>query len=137
MMLLLIFGSSSINGPVSYNASGAIAGAVKKLMAILGDDNYSVSTIEIIIRKFAHFVEYLLLTVLLSIGFSNIMRNKWLSIIISGFIGFAVSLLDEGFIQAASSRNSSIFDIFVDLSGIAAGMLVLVIFFVLSVRIKK
>ena len=137
LMLVLIFGSSSVNGPVSYSASGIIANAVKKLMTFLGDDNYSVSTIEIIIRKLAHFFEYLMLTILLSIGFSNIMRNKWLSLLLGGFIGFTVSLLDEGFIQAASSRNSSILDVFIDLSGIVTGMLVLVLFFMLSIRLKK
>lgn len=137
LMLVLIFGSSSVNGPVSYSASGIIANAVKKLMTFLGDDNYSVSTIDIIIRKLAHFIEYLMLTVLLSIGFSNVMRNKWLSLLLSGFIGFTVSLIDESFIQAASSRNSSIFDVFIDLSGIAAGILVLTLFFALTVRLKK
>lgn len=137
LMLVLIFGSSSVNGPVSYGASEVIASAVKKLMTFMGDNNYAVSTIDTIIRKLAHFIEYLLLTVLLSIGLSNIMRNKWLSLLLSGFIGFTVSLLDEGFIQAASSRNSSMFDVFIDLSGIAAGMLVLTLFFALTVRLKK
>jgi len=130
-------GSSSISGPVSYGASEVIASAVKKLMAFIGDDNYTVSTIDIIIRKLAHFIEYLMLAVLLSIGFSNIMRNKWLSLLLSGFIGFTVSLLDEGFIQAASNRNSSIFDVFIDLSGIVTGMIVLTLFFALTVRLKK
>lgn len=137
LMLILILGSSSINGPVSYFTSGIIAQVVKKLMSFIGDDNYTVSTIDIIIRKLAHFIEYLMLTVLLSIGFSNVMRNKWLSLLLSGFIGFTVSLLDEGFIQAASNRNSSIFDVFIDLSGIVTGMIVLVLFFVLTVRLKK
>ena len=137
LMLVLIFGSSSVNGLDSYSASGIIAQVVKKLMAFMGDDNYTVSTIDIIIRKLAHFIEYLMLTVLLSIGFSNVMRNKWLSLLLSGFIGFTVSLLDEGFIQAASNRNSSIFDVFIDLSGIVTGMIVLVLFFVLTVRLKK
>ena len=136
-MLILIFGSSSVNGPDSYSASGVIANTVKKLMAFMGDNNYSVSTIDTIIRKLAHFAEYLLLTVLLSIGFSNVMRNKWLSLLLSGFIGFTVSLLDEGFIQAASSRNSSTFDVLIDVSGIVAGILVLILFFALSFRIKK
>ena len=136
-MLILIFGSSSVNGPDSYSASGVIASTVKKLMAFMGDNNYSVSTIDTIIRKLAHFAEYLLLTVLLSIGFSNVMRNKWLSLLLSGFIGFTVSLLDEGFIQAASSRNSSTFDVLIDVSGIVAGILVLILFFALSFRIKK
>jgi len=137
LMLVLIFGSSSVNGLDSYSASGIIAQVVKKLMSFIGDDNYTVSTIDIIIRKLAHFIEYLMLTVLLSIGFSNVMRNKWLSLLLSGFIGFTVSLLDEGFIQAASNRNSSIFDVFIDLSGIVTGMIVLVLFFVLTVRLKK
>ena len=137
LMLILIFGSSSVNGPDSYSASGVIASTVKKLMAFMGDNNYSVSTIDTIIRKLAHFAEYLLLTVLLSIGFSNVMRNKWLSLLLSGFIGFTVSLLDEGFIQAASSRNSSTFDVLIDVSGIVAGILVLILFFALSFRIKK
>ncbi|HEY8499076.1 MAG TPA: VanZ family protein [Clostridia bacterium] len=137
LMLILIFGSSSVNGPDSYFTSGIIAQVVKKLMSFMGDDNYTVSTIDIIIRKLAHFIEYLMLTVLLSIGFSNVMRNKWLSLLLSGFIGFTVSLLDEGFIQAASNRNSSIFDVFIDLSGIVTGMIVLVLFFVLTVRLKK
>jgi len=136
-MLILIFGSSFVNSPSSYSASESIALVVKKFMVLLGDNNYNISTIDIIIRKLAHFIEYLMLTVLLSIGFSNIMRNKWLSLLLGGFIGFTVSLLDEGFIQAASSRNSSVFDVFIDLSGIVTGMLVLVLFLLLSARLKK
>ncbi len=137
IMLILILGSSAISGPVSYGSSEVVARFVKELMAFMGDNNYCVTTIDMIIRKLAHFSEYMLLTVLLSIGFLNITKRKWFPLLISGFIGFTVSLLDEGFVQAFTSRNSSLFDVLVDCSGIMAGLLVIFLYLTLGVKMKK
>lgn len=137
VMLVLILGASSITSPISYGASEIVARSVKKVMTLMGDNNYSVTTIDMIIRKLSHFIEYLVITVLLSIGLSNLMRKKWFSLVLGGFIGFTVSLLDEGFIQAAVGRSSSLFDVLIDMTGILVGMLLFILHFTLSVRIKK
>lgn len=126
-----------MDGTSSNGASGAISAFIKKVLLFFGDQSYSVSSINLVIRKFAHFFEYMLLTLFLSIGFSNIMRNKWMAMLVSIMLGVIVSLVDEGIVQAASGRTSSMFDIIVDCSGIFTAFIVLALYTSLSVKSRK
>ncbi len=137
LMMFFIFGSSAMDGTSSNGASGAISAFIKKALLFFGDKSYSVSSINLVIRKFAHFLEYMLLTLFLSIGFSNVMRNKWTAMFISIMLGIIVSLVDEGIVQAASGRTSSMFDIIVDCSGILTAFIVLALYMSLSVKSRK
>ena len=125
IMILIILGSASVDGSTSYDTSKTLAGYIKKTLVFFGDNNNSVGTIDMVIRKLAHFMEYLLFTVLLAIGLFNVMRNKAAVITVSGIVSVIVSVIDEYFIQMASNRKSSLFDIMVDGMGILMAIVVL------------
>lgn len=136
-MMAIILGSSLFDSPASNVLSMKIAEYIQKVMNLYGKPDISVVTINLIIRKIAHFMEYLLLTLLLVIGFSNTLRRLGWAFFISAVTAGFVSLIDEGFIQAASGRNSSIFDIMVDLAGVVAGLIVFALMLWLNVKPKK
>ncbi len=137
IMLVLILGSSLIDSPTSNAPSIKIASLISKVLHRLGEDGNSVSTINIVLRKLAHFMEYLVLTILLSIGFSNTVKKQGWAFLTSAITAGFISLIDEAFIQSVSGRNSSFFDIFIDFSGIGAGLLIFAMMLWLNVKAKR
>lgn len=137
LMLIIILGSSLIDSPASNTPSIKIASVISKLLQWFGNGDISVNTINLIIRKLAHFMEYLVLTILLSIGFSNTVKKQGWAFLTSAITAGFVSLIDEAFIQAVSGRNSSLFDILVDFSGIGAGIVVFAMMLWLNVKPKR
>ena len=137
IMLVLILGSSLIDSPTSNAPSIKIASLISKVLHRLGEDGNSVSTINIVLRKLAHFMEYLVLTILLSIGFSNTVKKQGWAFLTSAITAGFISLIDEAFIQSVSVRNSSFFDILVDFSGIGAGLLIFAMMLWLNVKAKR
>ncbi len=136
-MMVIILGSSLFDNAASNAPSLKIAQFIQKVMNLYGKPDISVITINLIIRKIAHFMEYLLLTLLLAIGFSNTLRNQGWAFFISAITAGFVSLIDEGFIQAASGRNSSLFDIMVDFAGVGGGLIVFALMLWLNVKPKR
>jgi VanZ family protein len=137
VMVAAIIGSSLIDSPSSNVPSVRIASFIAKVLRLLGDQDNSVATINIVIRKLAHFMEYLILTLLLTIGFSNAVKKQGWAFFISAVTAGFVSLVDEAFIQAVSGRNSSLFDIFVDFFGIGAGLVVFAMMLWLNVKAAR
>lgn len=137
MMVFIIIGSSLISGPKSYGFSRNIAVFINKVLHALGEPENTVTTIDLIIRKLAHFMEYLILTILLSIGFSNVVKKQGWALLTSTITTGFISMLDEAFIQTASGRNSSLFDIMVDFMGIGAGLIVFTLMLWLNVKTKR
>ena len=110
-----------------------LASIITKVLHRLGEDGNSVSTINLILRKLAHFMEYLVLTILLSIGFLNTVKKQGYAFLFSAITAGFVSLIDEIFIQSFSGRNSNLFDIFVDLWD-RAGLIILPWYLGLNVK---
>ena len=137
ILMLIIFGFSAVDGSVSYSWSEEVARFIKRILTSLGDKNYSVTTIDLIIRKLAHFFEYLILTILLTIGIFNISNSKVYSLLISSIVAIIVSLIDEGVVQTVSGRNNSLFDVFIDCTGIIAGLIVFFLSVNFNIKIKK
>jgi len=137
VMVAIIIGSSLISGPSSYGSSRNVAIFINKVLHILGEPENTVTTIDMIIRKLAHFMEYLVLTILLSIGFSNALKKQGWAFLTSAITAGFISLVDEAFIQAISGRNSSLFDIMVDFSGIGAGLIIFALMLWLNVKTKR
>jgi len=137
ILMLVIFGFSAVDGSASYSRSEEAASFIKRILTSLGDKNNSVATIDLIIRKLAHFSEYLILTILLTIGILNTSNSKGYSFLISFIVAIIVSLIDEGVIQAVSGRNSSLFDVIIDCTGIITGLIVFFLSISLNVKTKK
>ena len=137
ILMFIIFGFSAVDGSVSYSWSEEVAIFIKRILTSLGDKNYSVTTIDLVIRKLAHFFEYLILTILLTIGIYNITNSKGYSLLISSIVAIIVSLIDEGVIQTVSGRNNSLFDVFIDCTGIIAGLIVFSLSVSFNIKTKK
>lgn len=137
IMVILILGLSFFNSSSSNVASIKIASIIAKVLHRLGEDGNSVSTINLILRKLAHFMEYLVLTILLSIGFLNTVKKQGYAFLFSAITAGFVSLIDEVFIQSFSGRNSNLFDIFVDFMGIGAGLIIFAMVLWLNVKSRK
>ncbi|MBP7175201.1 MAG: VanZ family protein [Thermoclostridium sp.] len=137
ILVILILGSSFFNSSSSNVPSIKLASIITKVLHRLGEDGNSVSTINLILRKLAHFMEYLVLTILLSIGFLSTVKKQGWAFLTSAITAGFVSLIDEAFIQSVSGRNSSFFDIFVDFLGIGAGLLVYALMSWLNVKSRR
>ncbi|MDD4296602.1 MAG: VanZ family protein [Ruminiclostridium sp.] len=136
LMMFIIFGLSAVDGATSYDFSRVIAKFIKSIMDIIVDNNFSITTIDMVIRKLAHFFEYLILTILLFISFSNIKLSRRYSLLISAVISVLVSIVDEGVIQNISGRNNNIFDVMVDCTGIITAVIIFAINIRLKVKVK-
>ena len=136
IMMLIIFGFSAIDGPSSYGFSKAIAKFIKSIIDLLGGNNCSITAIDMVIRKLAHFFEYLILTILLFVGFSNNKLSRRYSLLTSAIISVLVSIVDEGVIQNISGRNNNIFDVMVDCTGIITAVIIFAINIRLKVKVK-
>ena len=51
ILMFIIFGFSAVDGSVSYSWSEEVAIFIKRILTSLGDKNYSVTTIDLVIRK--------------------------------------------------------------------------------------
>ncbi|NLO40098.1 MAG: VanZ family protein [Ruminiclostridium sp.] len=137
IMVILILGLSFFDSSSSNVPSIKLASIITKVLHRLGEDGNSVSTINLILRKLAHFMEYLVLTILLSIGFLNTVKKQGYAFLFSAITAGFVSLIDEIFIQSFSGRNSNLFDIFVDFMGIGAGLIIFAMVLWLNVKSRK
>jgi len=137
LLLLVIFGLSAVGGSESYSWSETVAKYIKRALTFLGDKDCSITTIDLIIRKLAHFSEYLILTILLNICVFNMTRSKGYGFLGSIIIAIIISLVDEGVIQAASGRNNNFFDVFIDCMGIITGSIAFLLNVSLSIKGKK
>ena len=84
---------------------------VQPILSIIGIDAVNVN----VVRKLAHITEFFVLSTLLTI----IWRGKLLNSLMSGF---TIAFLDES-IQLFSGRGSLIKDVWIDLIGVALGLL--------------
>lgn len=135
--MLFILGSSLFDSPTSHAPTMKIAEIIQKILNAYEKPDISLPTINLIIRKLAHFVEYMILTLLLVIGFSNALKKQGWAFFISAVTAGFVAVVDESFIQTISGRNSSLFDIMVDFAGAGTGLVVFALMLLLNVKARK
>jgi VanZ family protein len=119
----LIFVMSSKNADESSNQSLFVADLLNRwLRQLFGPHAFAVS--EDVVRKTAHFFEYLVLGFLLFMGFLDRSRpgRVMLSVFIAGFL-FAVS--DEIHQLFVPGRTMRPFDVLVDIAGIGTAVLMM------------
>ncbi|MDD4080839.1 MAG: VanZ family protein [Eubacteriales bacterium] len=77
---------------------------------------------ELLLRKLAHFTEYLLLGVLMGLAIKQLGWRKRLALAALA-LALPVAVIDET-IQFFSGRGPSIVDVWIDMAGAAAGLMV-------------
>lgn len=117
--LLFIWGNSALLGSTSQEISDSVLGVLKLLRTILGPNAGTV------IRKLAHFGEFACLGMLMS-WFWQLMDRTCSRIPLAALCGLLTACVDETIQVFVPGRASSLLDVWLDLLGVTAGMIVLI-----------
>lgn len=131
--IVFIWGNSLKSRSESQLLSLGVLQAIRPLLdAIFSPENVT----DHLVRKIAHFTEFgalgaefVLLTILLR-------KLKWQSILNCLFAGLVVAVTDET-IQIFSSRGSQVIDVVLDFSGVATGVLLLLLLYQIIKAIRR
>ena len=125
-VVAVIWGHSMMPGEISLKESGFF----KELLISLGFSEALAD--EFSIRKLAHFIEYMVLGILITLDFYTLTQKtvRFLLPIVS--ISHFVALVDETIQLFVTGRSGSLLDVWLDLSGSLAGIafIMAVIYFV-------
>jgi VanZ family protein len=126
--LALIWGNSMLTGLSSEAVSGGILALLGRFLPVLLTEAGHT-----LLRKAAHFSEFALLG-LLYCGRHRLVKGET-PVHLMGF-GLAVACIDETIQIFTPGRASSLIDVWIDASGFALGLLLIVIFHTISNKIK-
>ena len=126
--LALIWGNSMLTGLSSEAVSGGILALLGRFLPVLLTEAGHT-----LLRKAAHFSEFALLG-LLYCGRHRLVKGE-APVHLMGF-GLAVACIDETIQIFTPGRASSLIDVWIDASGFALGLLLIVIFHTISTKIK-
>ena len=112
--MILIFVMSSFNADISSNQSGIIVSFISKIFNI-----NNIELLSLIIRKFAHFLEYFILGILML----NVIINYNKKIYLSYIFSILYACLDEVHQLFVNGRSGQITDVLIDSTGIILGIL--------------
>lgn len=117
--LALIWGNSLMTGTESGNLSGGVLEWLSGFLPFLGTEAG-----HHFLRKAAHFSEFALLGILVSLR--RIAGARSIQPGLSG-LGMAVACIDETIQLYVPGRASSVIDIWIDCAGFAAGMILVIL----------
>ena len=126
--LALIWGNSMLTGLSSEAVSGGVLALLGRFLPVLLTEAGHT-----LLRKAAHFSEFALLG-LLYCGRHRLVKGE-APVHLMGF-GLAVACIDETIQIFTPGRASSLIDVWIDASGFALGLLLIVIFHTISNKIK-
>ena len=126
--LALIWGNSMLTGLSSEAVSGGLLALLGRFLPVLLTEAGHT-----FLRKAAHFSEFALLG-LLYCGRHRLVKGE-APVHLMGF-GLAVACIDETIQIFTPGRASSLIDVWIDASGFALGLLLIVIFHTISNKIK-
>lgn len=124
VMLAIIWGNSMVSGADSGNLS---SGIVRWLMALLHIPETAADTVHLLIRKAAHFTEFACLGMLITwrLGMAGEQGIHLAALAVFG--GMSAACIDETIQVFSPDRGPSLIDVWIDVSGVAAGMTVLLL----------
>lgn len=120
-MIAFIWGHSLMPGEISSDESGFITNLLHELLHI------SEEGLEGYVRKSAHFIEFLILGVLVSADSRLLLKRIFtpLSIV----VGLLVPMIDETIQLFVLGRSGSLLDVWLDFSGFVTGIICSVIIY--------
>lgn len=122
LITLFIWMNSLLPADVSSAQSGFIVGIIDDILSFVGI-SINLNTLSLLIRKAAHFFEFFVLGIALSIYM--IKEKKKIYHVI--WIGLFIAIIDETIQLFVDGRGSSILDVGIDLIGILLSMSIFVI----------
>jgi len=125
-----------LNFDQSNFLSNLLARAIQKVAKIVGDSHYSISSINLVVRKFGHFIEYLFLMVITYAVLHSHLKKELYVFVLSFLIVGSLAFIDEGIIQTfvSSGRNGQSYDLMIDFFGAIVGFTNIKLFQFLSYK---
>ena len=138
-LIIIIFTSET--GEESDQLSLSIAERIEYTIAdhfyVNHHDEFWETTLNQIIRKLAHFLEFAYAGVTTCIFFLILIRRRWVSISVSFSVCTLMALTDEFRQQFVSGRLPRWFDVKIDICGALFGILAVMIIYGIYTRIKS
>ena len=122
--IVFIFSNSMQIGVVSEGASGRVLRLVQLVLTRLGMPGIASRLTDHIVRKMAHFCEYMLEGFLLTLCLRVYTRHFFVHISWRILGGLLTALTDETIQMFSDGRSSQITDVWLDFSGVLTGILV-------------
>ena len=120
------------NSLMPSNLSSSQSGLIVNLIYPVFKNVFDVNTFTTVVRKLAHFTEFMFLAIIFSYYFKSInIKNPYLITMIYGLI---VAIIDEAIQTFIPGRAGLIIDVLIDFSGVITG--VLVVFIISKIRLK-
>jgi VanZ family protein len=119
LIVFVIWGNSMLPANLSSAQSGFIVTLARDMFTFIGLNIFD-ETLSLLIRKLAHFTEFLLLGITLTIYLKQL-GKKWFYVLL---IGFVVASIDETIQLFVSGRHGSILDVFIDMIGVSFGLFI-------------
>ena len=124
-MVCIIWGNSILPGSISSEQSSLISVPLTNYVNQLFSTSIAVETISLWVRKLAHFGQFFILGILLSITIYQYGLSLRKTYVLTNFIGFAVALIDECIQIITPNRGPSFFDVFIDFIGLLVASLLI------------
>ena len=139
MILSVIFGFSTQTGTQSSGISRKATVVVQKIITRLnGSPERSDYEVELIVRKFAHFLEYFFYTSSVLMIFRNLVNKFYYVIPLSLVLTLPIAYIDEFIIQVQSpGRTPMLMDVGIDLLGVFIAMSSYILFVISEINIEK
>ena len=121
------------NSLMPSNLSSSQSGLIVNLIYPVFKNVFDVNTFTTVVRKLAHFTEFMFLAIIFSYYFKSInIKNPYLITMIYGLI--VAIIIDETIQTFIPGRAGLIIDVLIDFSGVITG--VLVVFIISKIRLK-
>lgn len=136
--MIVVFMFSSQGSVASENTSATV---IKAILSIVSPDNVNnsnlIESLQGLIRKLAHFTLYLVGGMLIYTFINVFNTTTKFKIILSIALGAAYAVTDELHQLFVYGRTGKITDVFIDTSGVALGVGIIVIIVLLVNRYKR
>ncbi len=123
--LMFIFGNSFLDAEQSSQISSGYTDMAVDIIEDITDtpvDQPQRDTITTVIRKMAHCLEFMLLSILTFLAFTVNGLSVKEHLFFHLFLGLSVGLMDETIQRMSEGRTSSVVDVYIDFAGFALGI---------------
>lgn len=134
LWILFIWIHSMMSGEQSSNESGFVLGVLKNIFSVFGMGEFIT---EHMVRKFAHYTEYLILGLLLISDVMHLYRATWKYVGIPLYIGLLVPVIDETIQIFSEGRGSYLGDVWIDYAGVLSGIIIIILIDKIKNRYNK
>lgn len=134
LFIVLIFLNSSLPAAQSSTVSG---GVVEEINALLKEADLSWEVTDHMVRKTAHFLEFMGLGILVFLAIRSYTPHPACHLFTGLFVGLMVPVSDESIQLFVEGRSGQVSDVVLDFTGFVTGTLLFFLLFFLFTRKKR